>query len=492
MKSYLLRGVPQSLQFDGWWLGSPPPERPHQTSDTSENPQFGLRAGALLVILALADLLIWRATPGLSLVVFGFALLVMGWAIVGFRGTKGLVLAAIFFLPMVEQVQVLSFGFWLAGLALGAAWIAVARFPGLPGGLRFLLHAPETVFADVRKLPRVGTPSLRGGFTGWFLPIGLGLVFLSLLSSANPLLASWLDRLFTIQNLFMDIDRLLFWFGTAFLAWPFLSLVALRHRVALGFDAPRPRALPLVFNEASIRRSLILFNVVFVAQTIADLAIIWGGAALPAGMSYAQYAHRGAYPLLAAALLAGGFALAARPFTTQSAVLRIALLGWLFQTLFLVISSLTRLESYIFVYGLTHLRIAALIWMGLVGVGIALVIWQVFRNHSAPWMLKRCALLGAGTLYACSFLSFSAAIADYNLTHDVAPDFYYLCSLDSAALPAITAYEDRMGKPLCPPGLRPVLREPQDWREWGFRDWRTARSLSKLTQSSKASQWPTF
>jgi len=492
MKSYLLRGVPQSLQFDGWWLGSPPPERPRMTGATSPSPQYRIRAGALIVMVTLADLLIWQVAPGLSLVVFGLTLLGLGWALAGFRGTSGLALALLFFLPMIEQAQTLSFAFWLAGLALGAAWIALARFPGLSGGLRFVLHAPETVFDDARRLPPLHVPNLRAGLTGWLLPLGLGLIFLSLFSHANPLLASGLDHLFSFKFDLFNLERLMFWLGAAFILWPFLSLATLRHRVALGIDTPRPRALPRLFNEASIRRSLLLFNMVFAAQTLADLAILWGGAALPAGMSYAQYAHRGAYPLLVAALLAGGFALAARPFTLQSTVLRVALMGWLLQTLFLVVSSLTRLESYISAYGLTHLRIAALIWIGLVGVGITLVIWQVFRHHSAAWMLKRCALLGVGTLYTCSFFSFSATIAEYNLSHDVAPDFHYICSLDSAALPAITGFEMRMGQTYCPPSRRPELDTPKDWREWGFRDWRTARSLSKLTQSSKASQWPTY
>ena len=46
-------------------------------------------------------------------------------------------------------------------------------------------------------------------------------------------------------------------------------------------------------------------------QTGLDLAYLWGGLALPDGMSHAEYAHRGAYPLVVTALLAAGFVLIA-------------------------------------------------------------------------------------------------------------------------------------------------------------------------------------
>ena len=60
-----------------------------------------------------------------------------------------------------------------------------------------------------------------------------------------------------------------------------------------------------------ILRSLILFNLLFAVQTVLDLIFLWGNAGLPAGISYADYAHRGAYPLIATALLAAAFVLVA-------------------------------------------------------------------------------------------------------------------------------------------------------------------------------------
>ena len=49
----------------------------------------------------------------------------------------------------------------------------------------------------------------------------------------------------------------------------------------------------------------------FAVQTNLDVTFLWGNAALPADITYAAYAHRGAYPLILTALLAAGFVLVA-------------------------------------------------------------------------------------------------------------------------------------------------------------------------------------
>ena len=49
------------------------------------------------------------------------------------------------------------------------------------------------------------------------------------------------------------------------------------------------------FGVATILRSLILFNLLFAVQTVLDVTYLWGNATLPADISYASYAHRGAH-----------------------------------------------------------------------------------------------------------------------------------------------------------------------------------------------------
>ena len=169
-----------------------------------------------------------------------------------------------------------------------------------------------------------------------------------------------------------------------------------------------------IFGEAAIRNSLIVFNLLFAVQTVMDLLYLWGGVRLPDGMSHADYAHRGAYPLILTALLAAAFVLAAMRRggpAGQSSLIRRLVYLWIGQNVLLVISSILRLDLYVQVYSLTEMRIAAGIWMGLVAAGLVLILARIVLGRSNTWLVTmNLATLGI-TLYACAFLDFSAMIA---------------------------------------------------------------------------------
>lgn len=62
-----------AVQQDGWWLSGPP-----QRTTATKPAQAGLpntgRLWLLLALIALGDHLVWQVAPGLSLAVFGAAL----------------------------------------------------------------------------------------------------------------------------------------------------------------------------------------------------------------------------------------------------------------------------------------------------------------------------------------------------------------------------------------------------------------------------------
>ncbi len=488
MTDLTLRGVPAAIQKDGWWLDAPVFRRPPRDPARASTGDGAARAAALVALLVAADVLIWQVAPGLSLAVFGVIVLCAAALAVDGRGAGGIALGTALMLPVVEQVQPLSLAFWLLGLTGGAGWIGLCGWQGVAAtaraAWRFVQAMPGQLRGDLRVL-RHGMPDTPPGqirrlLLGWSLPAGLGLVFAALLIEANPMFARSLTWMGEVHP--PSLGRVLFWLGAAVILWPFLRLSAMAQRLRLPLTAPKGTGTaPAILNGPSVRRSLILFNGLFAVQTASDLAYLWGGAALPEGLSYAEYAHRGAYPLLATALLAGLFALIARPFVVGDRILRAVLLVWVAQTVLLVLSSILRLELYVEVYGLTRLRLAAFVWMGVVAAGLCLVIWQVIAHRSAGWLLARAALLGLAVLYACSFVSFDRAIARYNLTHDVPLDAWYICMLGPAALPPIRAYEARVGRRLCVSDV-PYIHAPRDWREWGFRNHRTRTSLAALAE----------
>ncbi|TIM61793.1 MAG: DUF4173 domain-containing protein, partial [Mesorhizobium sp.] len=233
----------------------------------------------------------------------------------------------------------------------------------------------------------------------------LGAVFLALFGAANPVIEYWLSLidLHALLDL-IQLPRLAFWLVVLAGVWAFL-----RPRLPRFLRRIAHRVTPVpVFGKAAILRALVVFNILFAMQTALDATYLWGGIALPDGLTYAAYAHRGAYPLIVTALLAAGFVLAAlRPgsATSSDPFIRRLVYVWVAQNIVLVISSILRLELYVGIYALTYWRVAAFVWMGLVAAGLALIIARIALGKSNEWLLSANLLTLSATLYACSFIN---------------------------------------------------------------------------------------
>lgn len=509
MQDLTIPGVPYSLHHDAWWLSemtgdeAPPSRlRPPPPPESPATPALhNLATLALVLLVGLADMLFWRQSIGLSLAIFAAAVMAAVWLIARPVRPPGgrlvaLIIATLTLLPVIEQVQTLS----LALLVTGMLTFAVFATHGLRPPFAKLVSASMRL---VTYLPWFAAWSLKqtGEFlltdttaksrferakTAWAMPLGVGLLFIWLLTAANPVIEAWFRRAFAGPWLEHNARiRVYFWLAIAYPLWPYLSaprIIAAMPRSQLG---PLPMRIPTPagVNLFSVANALLLFNLIFAVQTVLDATFLWGGAQLPPGMTHAQYAHRGAYPLVVTAILAGVFALISRPFTNGNPGLRWLLTLWISQNILLVFSSLYRLDLYVDTYGLTHLRIAAAIWMGLVATGLLLVAWQLWRGHTISWLLGRCAAVALLTLYACTFVNFARVIAQTNLqlftqgsTAEI--DIPYLCDLDAAAAGAIREFGTETIRDLC--GDQPAFQGPfiTGWRDWGFRSWRVRRYLN--------------
>jgi hypothetical protein len=293
----------------------------------------------------------------------------------------------------------------------------------------------------------------------------------------------------------------------ACLTWPFLHLRRPRktpQRPTPAFASRKDHDVGSLLGRDAVLRSLVLFNTLFALQTSLDIAYLWGGLTLPAGLTYAAYAHRGAYPLLVTALLAAGFVLVAmRPGgpAEDSRYIKPLVLIFVAQNVLLVLSSIFRTALYVDAYSLTELRLAAMIWMALVTVGLMLIVVQIVLRKSNIWLLDANALAAAATLYACCFINFPHIVASYNVAHCAetsgagpALDLYYLYSLGPQAIPAYDRYvrlhAERAGAGR-PPGSELINRAAArsavtdiDWRSWTFRGWRLKRYFDTYPQGA--------
>lgn len=356
-------------------------------------------------------------------------------------------------------------------------------------------RGPFRLVGDIfGALRQVKTRTLwLGSLVAWIVPLSVFAVFLALFASANPLIEHQIMRIdLRIFFEFLGSFRTLFWILTGCTIWPLIHRRfkprPVRQTAALTAEPSGPDFL---LGEKATLRSLILFNALFALQTVLDLTYLWGGAKLPDGMTAAEYAHRGAYPLIVTALLAAGFVLVAMRRNgpaAHSRLIRPLVLAWTGQNILLVISAMFRLDLYVAAFSLTELRLAAFIWMALVAMGLSLIVVQIVRKKSNSWLVSANAAVLALVLYGCCFINAPWLIAYYNVEHcrevtGTGPklDLQYLTSLGVETLPPIEArLKEFPGIFVHSVGLR--LTQDQNyfshsghWRAWSFRAWRLQR-----------------
>ena len=386
------------------------------------------------------------------------------------RAWVALAAAGLFTLALAYDASLLAWTlFWVAA-GMAALIPATARFDdGWRWFQRLVLHGLRTPFApwiDLRQVLKVRAAgrgarwSLQGALALLALPVVGSMVIIGLFAAANPLIAQLLSTLVPPQLSVSLFARMAFWGLLFTIIWSLLR-PRLPQRLLPTFDGSGDRPLPCV-SIASVTLSLIVFNLLFAVQNLMDAAWLWGWAPMPDGMTMADYAHRGAYPLIATALLAALFVLVTlRPgsATAGAAAIRKLVMVWIGQNIVLVASSMLRTIDYIDAYSLTRLRIAALIWMALVGFGLATICWRLLRGRSGAWLINVNLAAAALVLAAVSFVDLGAIAARWNVRHarevggqGVALDLCYLNDLGSAALLPLLALEAR-------PDVRQPFRE---------------------------------
>lgn len=333
-------------------------------------------------------------------------------------------------MPALEELNTLSFLILLASLTIALLLATDPETAGLAERARalrnFFLLGPLRFFPEALQVFNMS--AFTRGIALWLLPAVLSTVFVALFTAANPVIEQWVSLLNpTLIFEYVSVGRVLFWTMMLALVWPFIHVRWRQRKVATTIAADAPELAPLppfipaefvpaeFLGASTILRSLILFNLLFAAQSVLNGLYLWGHVALPANMTYAAYAHRGAYPLIATALLTAAFVLAAmRPGGPgeKSTVIRPLVYLWVGQNVLLVASSILRLDLYVDIYMLTYWRIAAFIWMGLVAVGLILIVARIALNRSNLWLVGANLVALTIVLYTCSLVNFDALIAD--------------------------------------------------------------------------------
>ncbi len=477
----------------------------------SRPTRFQVQVVSALVLMVIADWLFYDQAVGVTFACFlslaaAAVKLTSPEAIPRRTAIKGTAVFALSVLPSLEAFNLLAMALGLTGIVVFTLLVNRRFQCGFKGSLSivilFVSLSPFRLISDLVRLRRVhrhnrsgGRP--RPGMVAWVVPALLGTAFLALFTTANPIIADWLLSFSPADALdTFDLVRMLFWALMLLVCWPFIRVrlpnpPALKNSAGGAAACPAPPSPQGLFSPAAVMRGLVVFNLIFAAQTALDATFLWAGAQLPDGMTYATYALQGAYPLLIAAVLSALFVLAAlRPGSKlgTSALVRTLVFAWIAQNIVLMISALLRLSAYVEFYSLTYWRVAAFVWMCLVAIGLALILLRIFLNRSNTWLVGCNLAAVAIILYGIGLANLPHVIASYNINHSFEVDgngprldMAYLAHLGPQAIPAIERYLGHAEPGGCPTARNTSLclirnrlkvihgTAQADWRRWGFR-----------------------
>jgi hypothetical protein len=462
-------------------------------------------AGLLVIV---ADLLLFGGSFGSALGIFMAAWAALSlaaqrsgwhkpWSLLAFAlaiGFAGILTYDPSFLGLLLFLAMLGLGVLLPQIeGAGDGWYWAKRLA---------FHAVGTPFGPLLDLNRFAKARRRSGrrvsvtrlLPNLFLPLAGTALFLGLFAMANPIISDFLDNIQIGTLTGEDIARVFFWGCVFVCAWSTMRPRRTKAMFRRLVDS-EPGHIPGV-TIASVIMSLVLFNLLFGLQNGLDIAYLWGSTELPAEFTLAEYAHRGAYPLVVTALLAGLFIIVTTHPKSELAgnqVIRWLVILWIAQNLLLLASTVERTLLYMDSYSLTRLRIAALLWMGLVGVGLVLVTWRMLRGNSLAWLVNGNLLAAFAVLAACTSIDLGEMAANWNVRHarevggrGVHLDLCYLNNLNGSSLLALASLEKRDGlEPSFKQRVTLVRQTVQERIEYlqkkkGGWHWRNAQRLEEI------------
>jgi hypothetical protein len=359
-----------------------------------------------------------------------------------------------------------------AGMTLGLLGLAAALLHGkrlLQNSIVGLVVAEVWIFIYAAVLPLQLTPravslsSSRKGARS-LLPIGRGIalavpvlfVFAGLMASADAVFARYVNDIFDfafLDTLVEWMSRVLFMLGVAWCAAGWMA--AALQRINIPFaedDAGDAAVIPGLRRWVRIGMPeaatlLVLVELLFAAFVLIQVKYLFAGerAIGVDGYTYAEYARRGFFELVAMAALSLGLLLGLNDLTRrvgpiQRLVFRVLAGTLVGLVLVILVSAFQRLSLYESAYGYTHLRLVVhtfIVWLAVALGWCAWSLWTQPRRFAAGALA--CAI---GFVLSLDVMNPDALIVRRNLeryeaTGDV--DLLYLEGLSSDATPALVA-----------------------------------------------------
>lgn len=345
--------------------------------------------------------------------------------------------------------------------------------------------------ADWRRASPAYDRPLRAALIGTFLAVPPVLVVGGLLAQADPVfgdfLTSWRQ---------LGIDQ---WLGHAavagVIAWPAAGWLRGVASVPAPDRAAGRYAPPTRLDFYGVAPALYAVVGLLAAYLGLQARALFGGAAYveaTSGLTYAEYARRGFFELVAVTAIVLGLLLLADWVLDRSARVsaeRFRKVGWVLLTLLgiLMASALQRMWLYVSYYGLSDTRVyatAGMVWLAGAAAWFGWTILRGWRSRFGVGVL----VMSAGWLAGLNVLDPERVVVQVNLGRALAGeefDVEYHTRLSADAVPALLEAARRLPADKCEAIVRGLTmrddlagRRSTDWRSWTLPRSRAAHLLA--------------
>jgi hypothetical protein len=304
------------------------------------------------------------------------------------------------------------------------------------------------------------------------------------LAVAVPLVLLFGALFFAADAVFEGLVRDAFDLGAV---WTHLVVVGLWTWVSCGLlhhlltpREPVSVAVERRFGTVEIGVVLGALDVLFLVFVVVQLRYLFGGddhVVGTTGLTYAEYARRGFFELVAVAALAVPVVLAADSLARSRRLFRILTVALVALLAVVMASAVERMRLYTEVYGLTQLRLYTLVFMLWLAAVLAWMLVTVLRDRHS-WFMPGALVAGFATVAALNVANPDALIARTNLDRHVEDgkrlDVGYLSQLSADATPELVARSDELGDSQARSLLALIeLPQARGWRTW---NWSRARA----------------
>ena len=211
----------------------------------------------------------------------------------------------------------------------------------------------------------------HGVLIGLAIGLPLAIIILKLLSSADLVFASLVGGILDAMMLPEGIIGRLLLTVVGFFGG-YAGLTCARRGPAVSDGQPRRKGNPKVVLTITA-----MLAVIYVPFCLIQFLYLVGHMTLPAGVTYAQYAHQGFFQLLAVAVINTSMVIVTTHFFDLGKLLKVMLMVICGCTFVMIASSAMRMVLYVGAYGLTFLRLFVLwqlvvIAMWMIGIAISI------------------------------------------------------------------------------------------------------------------------